>query len=466
MDCRCNCSKDAAPRVGFGRGTINPEPGISLAGYFNARPNTGVMDDLFVKVMIFEVGGERAGVIAFDLVSVSADVLRRVREGMRERGYPFADTIPLCATHTHTGPHVGGVLGDDLVKQAYVDHAVARALEAVEAAIEDLAPAEVLAGSVEDNPFAFNRRYWMKDGTVVTNPGKLNPDIVKPEGTVDREVGVVAVKREGRLAGMIVNITNHNDTTGGVKVSADWPGHMERAVQAELGEDVSVMGLIAPSGNINHFDVTDPNPQTSPEESLRIGRGYAEVVLRALETLEPVRPEPMRAASKTVMIPFRNIKPDELDEARETLKRTVRATQGDLTSEGLAQGDETILRFFAEQLLEYVKFAKGARHEDSLADLEFGGRPFDIAALKFGEDLALVFFPGEPFTEIGLAVKAASPFKRTFVFELSNGACGYVALKECFGRGGYETLPVVGGGPREDTCDLMIETALELLEQE
>jgi hypothetical protein len=32
---------------------------------------------------------------------------------------------------------------------------------------------------------SFNRRYLLKDGTVKMNPGRRNPDIVRPAGPVD-----------------------------------------------------------------------------------------------------------------------------------------------------------------------------------------------------------------------------------------------------------------------------------------
>jgi len=59
--------------------------------------------------------------------------------------------------------------------------------------------------------------------------------------------------------------------------------------------------------------------------------------------------------------------------------------------------------------------------------------------------------PGEPFTEAGLHVKENSPFKYNFITAYGNGSCGYMCMPECYSRGGYEILPVVGGGPGQDT---------------
>jgi len=124
---------------------------------------------------------------------------------------------------------------------------------------------------------------------------------------------------------------------------------------------------------------------------------------------------------------------------------------GNLTADDLARGDKAVQRFFAQQLVAYVE------------QMPEAGRRFDCAALKLSRDLAMVFLPGESFAEVGLAIRKASPYPLTFVASLSNGDCGYVAPRECFARGGYEVLPVVGGGPPEDTADRLIATAGELL---
>ena len=439
-------------RAGFGRRVINPKRGISLAGYFNPRPNTGVLDNLQVKVLLIQCGGTVVGLISYDLLIVPLLLISKVRATLKREGHSFAETIPLCATHTHTGPDVGEIFDLARRNEAYLDFAAEQTAAAVKEALADLAPAEIAAGSVEDNPFAFNRRYWMKDGKVVTNPGRMNPNVIKPEGPVDRQVGVLELRRNGKIAGLVVNICNHADTTGGNLVSADWPGHLERAVQEYVGSRVPVLTLISPAGNINHIDVNDLiQPVYGYAESRDIGRGYAEIVCRLLGATQPVRCDRPALSVRPVIIGKRTFAAKQVQAARALMREAEESASGNLTAEDLARGDKVVERFFAQQLVAYVE------------QMPEAGRQFDCAALKLSNNLAIVFLPGEDFVEIGMAIKKASPYPLTFVASLSNGDCGYVALKECFARGGYEVLPVVGGGPPEDTDDLLIATAGELL---
>jgi hypothetical protein len=43
------------------------------------------------------------------------------------------------------------------------------------------------------------------------------------------------------------------------------------------------------------------------------------------------------------------------------------------------------------------------------------------------------------------------------------GECGYVPLAECFNRGGYEILAIVGGGPAENSAERLIAATLKNL---
>jgi hypothetical protein len=54
-------------------------------------------------------------------------------------------------------------------------------------------------------------------------------------------------------------------------------------------------------------------------------------------------------------------------------------------------------------------------------------------------DLGIAAIPFEVFTEIGLEIKAKSPFKPSFTIELANGSYGYLPTPEQHQLGGYET---------------------------
>jgi len=72
-------------------------------------------------------------------------------------------------------------------------------------------------------------------------------------------------------------------------------------------------------------------------------------------------------------------------------------------------------------------------------ELEHGPDSFDLplGAIAVGS-VAFAGFPGEPFNDIGKAVKKASPFKMTVQACLANGDRGYFPFSDSYKEGGYE----------------------------
>ena len=438
-------------QVGIGREVITPSRGIPLCGYFNPRPNTGILDDLFVRTVIFKQNNVVSGLVVFDLCFLGTDTIEKIKAGIKAAGMNFGGNLIFSATHTHSGPYPDFLFG---VKPdpKYMELVKDKAVSSVKQAYANLSQAELMTGSVKNNPLAFNRRYWMKNGKVLTNPGKLNPDIVKPEGPVDTEISVLAVKQDGRISAIIANIVNHTDTIGSDFVSADWPGRMERAIQNAIGYDVPVLTLIGCSGNINHIDVSNGDEYYSYAETCRVGTTYAGIIGGILKKLKKLPVARIAVSSTKLDIPYRTISDVEVKNAKATLARIGNtASNENLTSEGIATGDGPVAKFFAEQLVEYKKVCSGK------------SRRFTLLSIKFDDALAFISIPGEAFTEIGLEIKKRSHFKKTLPISLAMGECGYISMPECFSRGGYEILPVAGGGPREDTAKRIIAACIELL---
>ena len=435
--------------AGFAQVDITPTEPVDLAGYFTRRVSSGVLDPLRAKAMVLDDGDTRLAVVAVDLVGFPSALVAALRERI---GDEFPHLMVTC-THTHTGP----VIGSSFVSGTETGYIATTLLPGIERACREaaaaLGPFRVLHGEAIEKGVAFCRRYWMRDGRVMTNPPKGYPDIVRPESEIDHGVHVFAFEQDGVTRAIVVNASNHTDTIGGNEISADWPGHMARYVCEELGRDVPLMLLNGPSGNVNHFDPDRPERQASYAESKRVGLGYATAVRTALARATEIDASTLGVQSVTRHIPYREVSEADLAAARETLKTEleVEEAEGDLTAEDLAKGDPRVDRMYAQHLLGFAELRK-----------ERDGEDIEINAFRLG-DVGFVGLPGEPFCQIGTGIKAESPFAVTAVFALCNGVVGYVPMPEHFERGGYEPKTTRGNRLARTTGETFIAEGLAAL---
>ena len=191
--------------------------------------------------------------------------------------------------------------------------------------------------------------------------------------------------------------------------------------------------------------------QTNYGEACRIGRIYGKIVVDMLKELKPVELGEMSISHVKVEVPNRKITPEEYAKAEQYLKDTENApvTGGDLTSEGLANGDVTVLRYFAKRILNCAEKSKPSRL-------------CKLTRVNFGKELAFVSLPGEPFNGIAQAIRKASPYQRTLVIELAQSEGAYVPMHDCFERGGYEVQPDVDTVAPE-ASDVLIEASVKNL---
>ena len=437
--------------IGLAREIITPPCGAGLAGYFNHRPNRGYYDDISVRAMAIEKDGKYTGFLNLDLCSIGNPTFTEIRMGLRAEGISWADDIIISATHTHTGTALRRANANDPECYACAE-TIQAAIRAMKRAVRSFQPSEMFYAEYDKNPYAFVRRYRMKDGSVVTNPTRCNPDIVGPETEFDQHVRIIVVKQFDRIAAILVNLANHCDTVGGDIVSADWPGRMEAEIQYHLKSDIPVFALTDASGNLNHFKVHEKIDQTNYDEACRIGRGYGQIVLGLLDKLEPVNEGEIEVSHNNhVVIPNRTISDAEYEEAKKYLEDTkdVPATTGDLTSEGLANGDVTTIRHFK-------KMAIACREKSDKS------RVVKITRINLGKELAFISLPGEPFNAIAEAIRKKSPYRLNFVIELAQAQFAYVPMHDCFARGGYECTPRVNTVAPE-ASDILIDAVVKNL---
>ena len=79
-----------------------------------------------------------------------------------------------------------------------------------------------------------------------------------------------------------------------------------------------------------------------------------------------------------------------------------------------------------------------------------------------GDALAWVSLPGEIFVELGLSIKAASPFAQTHIVELANGSIGYIPNRSAYVEGNYEVESARCG---EGSGEQLVQAAVQMLEE-
>jgi hypothetical protein len=310
--------------------------------------------------------------------------------------------------------------------------------QSVSEAIAKLAPAKAAATVGKAEGISFNRRVIGKDGKCIWQPRNIDPAVERPAGPVDPDLGLLvfepAAPRPSPLAAYVNFAMHPTSVGGGVRVSADYPGVLCRLLRERKGADMIPVFANGCCGNINHTDYLSGNPQRNTEQ---LGAALADVAVQSWPNLRPVRTHAPRARSATV-----------------TLQRRT------FTDADIAKARDVTARMFTENL-GTVPMAEAVCITETLAKKDVPLEA-EVQAISFSDDVAIVSLPGEIFVELGLALKAASPFKHTFIAELANGSIGYVPNRDAYPQGNYE---VVSARCEAGSGEKLIETALGLLRE-
>jgi hypothetical protein len=276
-------------------------------------------------------------------------------------------------------------------------------------------PAVIKAGAGFEDKISFNRRFLMRNGAVVFNPGIQNPDIIRAMGPIDPMVGVLYFETpSGSPLATWVNFALHLDTIGGTDASADYPYFMSAILKRVKDETMLVMFANGTCGDLNHINVMKRESFPSRfGKAEQLGHALAGEVIKQYPNLSELANPYVIVRSAIVPLAVPEYTPAELKEAEEIAARPF--TGGAATPE---------IRIAMRKLrtMEYLK-------ERGVTAI-----PAEVQVVAFGT-AAIVYLPGEDFVELGLAIKTASPFPHTFVVELSQDAISYVPTKRAFGEG-------------------------------
>ena len=435
-------------RAGAAAVKITPPKGAPLAGYYYNRAAEGVHDDLYAKALVLEQGETRVAFVVCDLISLSRPIVEEARRLITDTSRIRGKNVMMSATHSHTGPVLRGVStrnaaqgGEEDVAIKYAEELPELIAESVKLAAARLTNALLSAAIGYEDGLSFNRRFFMKDGTVAWNPGKLNTNIVRAAGPIDPDVAVLLVQTPDAKTAVAtyVNFAMHPDTVGGLEISADYPSTLSRLLGEYNGTEMLTVFANGACGNINHVDVKWKDPQKGHHEAARIGTILAANVLQAYKKAQPVSGL-LHAQSEIVKLPLPIISEAEIEEARR------------------------IARIPADAKTPQPKFLERVKAYKVLDVMARDGKPHEVEVqvIALGDEVAWVSLPGEIFVELGLAIKKASPFRYTFIAELANGSVGYIPNREAYAQGAYE---VVSSRCAEGSGELLVQSAIHQLKE-
>lgn len=438
-------------QAGFSRVDVTPMLGIGMAGYYVPRNADGILDPLQINALALACGDEHVVLMSIDHCGIVKEVLSPMIDHVCEvTGLP-REAVYIHSTHTHTGPFLNYAPTDPLEIE-YAQLVTRKFSDAAKLALDDLKPAKMGYGIGNAPNIAFVRRFRMKDGSVRTNPGMDNPDILHPIGDVDERVGVLRFDREDDSL-VLVNFGNHPDVVGGTKISADWPGFVRSTVEAAL-DNTRCIFFNGAQGDVNHVNVHPRGGYLNDmfldfddvargyKHARYMGRVVAGGVLQTYDKVNYVDVNRIRFAQSFIDVPSNLPKPEDLPEAKR-----IHALHN--------AGRDAELPYTGMMLTTVVAdAARKVRLENGPASFRM-----PLSAIAIGP-VAMFGIPGEPFTGVGRALKEAEGFALVLPTCNTNAKEGYFPMLECYEEGGYEAG---SSNFKAGVAELIIQSGLELL---
>ncbi len=436
-------------KAGFGIVDITPYLGTEIIGYLSPRYAEDIYDPLNARSMVLESEGKRVAIVGCDLIALPSSHVQAAREMISKRSGIPVDHILIACTHTHFGPSTTGLFGCN-PEEDYLEWLIPRLADSVQLAVNRLQDARIGWGIGKEHRVSFNRRFKMKDGTVCMNPGKTNPNVIEPAGPIDPDVGVIYVEStDGKPMGMIMNFALHYvGISNGSAISADHFGYFAKAMKELKGEQFSTIFLNGACGDINNVNVNDLNQPSGLPQIKKVCNTLAGVALGVIENLKTVDECRLQAVNSEFKFKRKSITPEDVALAERILN----------------EGPEGIEDFYSWQrgMAIPVSWRQTLARECLLLKDIPEGLCTEIQGVQIG-DSAIIGLPGEIFTQIGLDIKANSPFPVTLISELSNDYIGYVPTDEALEQGGYETWAARSALPGPGTAKAMVDLSVELL---
>lgn len=455
---------------------------LAGTGKGNITADSGeVHDSLYVKALVIENKKIRIAIITLDVIAIGTigdipdeflmNTRRRLKNELK------IDHVLVNASHNHLDGFLNG-------GKKIAEDVEGRTIIAVKKALMNMEPVKVGAGKGFENRFAMNRRIKLKNGEVFTirhaNPNMPDDEIAQV-GEFDPEIGILKIDRlNGTPKALVYNYACHPYTGVPDKgVTAEFPGFASGIIEEQLGHGAMAFFLQGAAGDITEVLYKDMN---NPRDSEPFGQMLALSTLKAIRKITAMKTNHLSVISETVNLPLRTDIPDWLrllEKAETKLLDSLRFTNLNLKAfiplyikynispdypsyyaYRYLQEDKTGLdglkKMDEENQKDMDKYLNNIHVMEKLAQIQVnkemlkqkqdeinksGGKfiSTEIMGVRIG-DFVIVTLPAEAFVQVGLTIKANSPYENTVFAGYTNGYLHYAPTAQSYQEGGYEIM--------------------------
>jgi hypothetical protein len=454
--------------IGTATADITPEPPVAQEGVNVA---TTIRSRCTASVLALE---SRQGDRVLDqavLVSCDLCILPGVQEGFRRHlagRQPGFDVnkLSLAATHTHTSmmvlksPYNDKDYGNAVQPKDYLPFLYQRMGDAVTKAWTTRAVGAVSWG-LGHAVVGHNRRVVYSDGTAKMHGNTNDPKFSHIEGYEDHAVDILCFyDAQRRLKATAIAMACTAQAMSGPFISADFWHDVRESLRQRYGQDLCVLGFVAPAGD------QTPRVQFRKDAELRMerlrGLDHAqEMGRRIVEVFDDVAPliakdirtdVPLVHLVRQVDLPARIVTPAEYEAAKKTCEEMdAKKVRGH--REWYWRGYQGLIveRYLAQQKGQWKTF------------------PIEMHVLRLG-DVAIATNPFELFLDYGVQIQARSVAPQTILIELASpaGYAGYAPTPRAVQAGGYSAevlVNMIGPEGGQALVDETVEAIGELFKK-
>ncbi|WHT39387.1 neutral/alkaline non-lysosomal ceramidase N-terminal domain-containing protein [Myroides sp. mNGS23_01] len=292
------CAQDKILYAGIAKTSLLPETKTLLQG-------KTVHDTLYVKTIILDNKQNKVAFMIADSQGIAQFIIEEAKQKIHEATSFPIENIVVASTHTHSSI-VASASPENFKKNkltAYQEFLVQALTTSFITAYNTLQPVEIAWGSFDKPDYVFNRRWYTKElnvnplggmDSVKMNPGsQLRPDLIKPAGPTDPQIGFIALRTLDKIPlAILANYSLHY--VGGIEkntISADYFGVFDTEINKLLNHNKinpHFIGIMSngTSGDVNNNDYSKKLPTYPPYEKMTtIAHNIAESLAKEYQQL-------------------------------------------------------------------------------------------------------------------------------------------------------------------------------------